>query len=325
MVLDMESELGPPKPLESRKAAHGSYDDPLDEHGDTEARSWAPVIFGFLIVAALAAVAYFYFFQPEMLRGVFVTGPNDAVDAATQPDTEAVAADTAPEATDAQLVAVDMASTKPDVPAADALSASKMLDTDRPDTSKREKPGKVQEGGRGYEGSIAKGNAALRSGDKQRALQAFSAAVRANPRSSEAHRGLGWAYIRMGLHAGAIKAFKRAIELNPGYGDAYIGLGKAYRASGQKQAAVRIYERYLARYPSGPSASIARHQVKKLRAEIQRAQPNNRSAPDAGAREPGPGGKEPAPTDGSKSGDGPGGGATGNPSGGATTNPLPNK
>lgn len=55
-------------------------------------------------------------------------------------------------------------------------------------------------------------------------------------------------------------------------------MGAAHRALGQKTEALGAYERYLQRLPNGPRASIAQHQVERLREEL-RNEPTPEPAP----------------------------------------------
>jgi hypothetical protein len=69
--------------------------------------------------------------------------------------------------------------------------------------------------------------------------------------------------LEKGDAAGAIRLFTPAS--NAGNGEAFIGLGDALRQLGRNADALRAYESYLNRFPSGPSSSIARRHVERLR------------------------------------------------------------
>jgi len=140
--------------------------------------------------------------------------------------------------------------------------------------------------GGSYDGLMSKGYRFLRSGNGDKALAAFQAAAAKSPSNSEPQASIGWAYLTMGNAQSAIAAFNKAIAMNSRYGDAYIGLGQAYRSAGQKAQALKAYEQYLAFYPSGPKASIARHQAETLRDQLR---------PQGGGGTPNPGGGAPTP------------------------------
>ncbi len=87
-----------------------------------------------------------------------------------------------------------------------------------------------------------------------------------------------------------------------GYGEAMIGMGEAYRKANRGPEALAAYREYLARFPSGAEASIARRWVDTLAAQHDRpaaapaAEPAERTD-DAARRDalPAPAGAETAP------------------------------
>ena len=301
--MDISSEMAPPRPLEPRSVSMGSFDDDLSDYGIQGGGSKvARVVVALLLVAALIGGGWVYLEHPEWL-GLGASpevveeepGQDAAMDAALAQNDAASEGDVPDAAPDAVA----------EVPG-DAGDTGKNAGANKTTKEKEKRAGKDKkrpETG-GAEGAIQRGNRALRAGKKQRALEAFSAAVKENPGSAEAHRGLGWAYVSLGLSSGAVRSFKAAIRLSPRYGDAYIGLGKAYRMAGNNAAAAKAYERYLSMYPNGPSAYTARYQLESLRGKGGTA----------------PKGK---PAAGQKTG--PGGGTKGAPPPGATVGPLPDK
>ncbi|RQW78056.1 MAG: tetratricopeptide repeat protein [Geobacter sp.] len=85
----------------------------------------------------------------------------------------------------------------------------------------------------------------------QRAAKAFREAVRLNPASVEAHRGLGMAYLKLGFNEvasdpamllDAAAAFREAVRLAPGSAQTRYHLGLAYLALHDKNGALREYE-----------------------------------------------------------------------------------
>jgi predicted Zn finger-like uncharacterized protein len=106
---------------------------------------------------------------------------------------------------------------------------------------------------------------ALERGQKEKARALFGRAMEADPGNVAAITGLGWSLMAMGRLDSSVAQFKRALHLNSRYADAFIGLGKAERRRGNLEGALSAYERYLTAYPSGPQASIARHQRDELK------------------------------------------------------------
>ncbi|MDX9720943.1 MAG: tetratricopeptide repeat protein [Myxococcota bacterium] len=114
----------------------------------------------------------------------------------------------------------------------------------------------------------------LRSkGRYDEALAAYNEVLAQQSRNSRAHAGAGWCYLSMGNASDAVDAFSEAIDLNESLSSAYIGLAKAFDARGEGRAALSIYERYLRLFPSGPEASIAREQAKRLQEKFTPAAP----------------------------------------------------
>ena len=111
---------------------------------------------------------------------------------------------------------------------------------------------------------IKRASRAFDKGGYEQARALYHQALTLDPRSSAAMTGLGWSLFMLGNTEAAIAQFNRAIHANAGYEDAYIGLGKAERSRGKLREALNAYESYLARFPSGSKASIARHQRDQL-------------------------------------------------------------
>jgi tetratricopeptide (TPR) repeat protein len=65
----------------------------------------------------------------------------------------------------------------------------------------------------------------LLQGNYQEAIIAFRAAIEINPRSAEAHLGLGRAYAGLGEFGSAIDALDRAVELDPASAEAMVERG----------------------------------------------------------------------------------------------------
>ncbi len=73
---------------------------------------------------------------------------------------------------------------------------------------------------------------ALRSGDWQRAIDNFQAALKAEPDNAAFHSGLAHAYRRRGSSELAFRHFREALRIDPGLPGAHEGIGEAYLAVG---------------------------------------------------------------------------------------------
>jgi len=78
---------------------------------------------------------------------------------------------------------------------------------------------------------------ALRSGDWQRAIDNFQAALKAEPDNAEFHSGLGYAYRRHGSDALAFRHFREALRIDPTLLSAHERIGEAYHAAGDQAKA----------------------------------------------------------------------------------------
>jgi Flp pilus assembly protein TadD len=74
--------------------------------------------------------------------------------------------------------------------------------------------------------------AAVRSGDWQRAIDSFNAALKAEPDNAEFHNGLGYAYRKAGKFDASFRHYRQALQLNPELKSAHEYIGEAYLATG---------------------------------------------------------------------------------------------
>ena len=63
------------------------------------------------------------------------------------------------------------------------------------------------------------------SGEIDRAIAEFQAALKLNPRSYELHNFLGVCWVAKDDLGAAIREFREALSLNPGFGEARSNLG----------------------------------------------------------------------------------------------------
>jgi tetratricopeptide (TPR) repeat protein len=90
------------------------------------------------------------------------------------------------------------------------------------------------------------------------ALRSFSAAIRRDPRLSEAYLLRGTAYDQVGSPQRAIKDFTRYIELNPSDPKGYVSRGDAKNFNLEHEAAVQDYSAAIKLAPSSAAAYLGR-------------------------------------------------------------------
>lgn len=99
-----------------------------------------------------------------------------------------------------------------------------------------------------------RGMACLRDGAYEAALNAFRAALRAEPNLVEAYCGLAQVHANQGHYAEALKDCERALELDDMAEEAYLLRGLIYRQLGKMEQAVADLERAAYLNPSSPTA-----------------------------------------------------------------------
>ncbi len=108
---------------------------------------------------------------------------------------------------------------------------------------------------------LAQATRAQRSGDLRRALEHFRRAVELDPRSAEAHHGLGAALGMSGDHEAARRHLERAIELDGSRAGAHFDLASALGRSGELETALAALSRVLELDPNDRTARLRRAQV----------------------------------------------------------------
>lgn len=97
------------------------------------------------------------------------------------------------------------------------------------------------------------GMMALRQGDAAAAIQAFAAAVAADPDEAILHFNLANAHALAGHAAAQLEALNAALDRDPYLPSALLARGKLAEAQGQAAAALSDYKRLLAAVPDGES------------------------------------------------------------------------
>ena len=101
---------------------------------------------------------------------------------------------------------------------------------------------------------LARGSAALRSGDVQSALSHLKAAVESARDRAEAHRILAVAYRENDQRDESLEEFRAAIRLNPSDERARISLAEAFNAAGQDGDAERVLRETTDSFPGAGQA-----------------------------------------------------------------------
>lgn len=97
---------------------------------------------------------------------------------------------------------------------------------------------------------LAQGYQQWSQGHLDQAQQSYEQAVKAGPRSVEAHMKLAGLYVARKDYGASTKEYQRAISLDPKNAKAWIGLGIAYLHSGDKSLTRAAWEEALRLEPA---------------------------------------------------------------------------
>jgi Tfp pilus assembly protein PilF len=97
---------------------------------------------------------------------------------------------------------------------------------------------------------LAKGYQQWSVGQLDQAQQTYAQAVKADPRSVEAHMKLAGLYITRKDYGASTQEYHRAISLQPDNAKAWIGLGIAYLHSGDKSLTRAAWEQAMRLEPA---------------------------------------------------------------------------
>lgn len=99
---------------------------------------------------------------------------------------------------------------------------------------------------------IKSGDAFLRMGDYESAIENFTKALEAGPASVDAFYGRGIAHMQRGELDLAIADFDAAVRINPNFADGYYARGAAYRDKGDIAQTIADYGTAVALDPQDP-------------------------------------------------------------------------
>lgn len=135
------------------------------------------------------------------------------------------------------------------------------------------------------------GNQMLQQRQYDKAIQYYSAAIKADPRSAQAYKGLGYAAMGKRDVSNGIKYMEYALRLNPNdsglrqyLGKTYQGYGNQYYKRGDKASALAWWKKAIATDPSNTQLSAYVAQLSG--AGAQAATPSQEPAATAQAEEP---------------------------------------
>ncbi len=101
-----------------------------------------------------------------------------------------------------------------------------------------------------------KGWQLFNQGRNAEALEAFAAALEADPDNGTALNGIGWALLGSGQAAKAKPYFEKIVKANPDAAGAINGLARVLKIEGDVDGAVKLWEDMLKQFP-GPNAATA--------------------------------------------------------------------
>jgi predicted Zn finger-like uncharacterized protein len=101
--------------------------------------------------------------------------------------------------------------------------------------------------------------------ETEKALDLYGKLAEQDPENAEAFAGRGLCYLDLEQSGPAEASLQEALRLSPTQGDALMGLAEVYKGKGRKAEAIQLYERYLAAYPTGDDAAVARNAINQLK------------------------------------------------------------
>ena len=101
---------------------------------------------------------------------------------------------------------------------------------------------KIRHEGMTAELYLLKGNAYFGNMDFERAIEAYTNALKIDAKLFEAYNNRGNSKSSMEMFEDAIEDYKKAIEINDKYVDAYFNMGLTYYCMGKPNKAIECYD-----------------------------------------------------------------------------------
>lgn len=105
---------------------------------------------------------------------------------------------------------------------------------------------------------VFRGNASGEAGNNNQAVKDIAKAIKLNPKYAKAYVSRGNAYLRLGSYQQAVKDYSMAVKLSPKHEEAYCYRGVAYGALGKEQQALEDFSRAIKLNPEYEKAYFYR-------------------------------------------------------------------
>ncbi|MHC4388704.1 MAG: tetratricopeptide repeat protein [Planctomycetota bacterium] len=105
------------------------------------------------------------------------------------------------------------------------------------------------------------GNALLKTGQTDPAIEEINKALEINPRFSKANHNMGLALLKKGKPDEALKAWEKAIETNRNFLEAHLAIGMLAASQGKQDQATKHFQEVLR---INPNHAVARRELDKL-------------------------------------------------------------
>ena len=118
---------------------------------------------------------------------------------------------------------------------------------------------------------LRRGNRFMKKGEYDRAIAAYTQAIKLNPKYAYAFYNRGFTYKKKGEYDKAIADYNQAIKLNPKYAFAYNGRGIVYRKKSEYDKAISDYNQAIKLNPKFYYAYNNRGNIYREKGEYDRA------------------------------------------------------
>ncbi|HUL58329.1 MAG TPA: zinc-ribbon domain-containing protein [Anaeromyxobacteraceae bacterium] len=216
-----------------------------------------------VLLLLVAAGALAYVLKPEWAEWVGLR-PKAPPAVAVPITIELKPVDPAPAGGAAPGTPGDQAAAAP-VPTPEPVGEAALPKAPEPVAKPEPKPAPAAARPRGVKQLLAVAAKLREKGDAEHALDLYGRAVDEAPDNAAALAGRGLCYLDLSQYPPAEASFEAALQIDPREPDALLGLAETYRWQGKKAEAITYYERYLAQYPDGEEAAVARNAISQLK------------------------------------------------------------